>query len=86
MLNFFRSQNPDLGKFTEILATRRKALFSAVQFIMHTFVVQNLLCPICQQDLRAATTGLSCKSDHSFDFARQGYVNLIDNKPSVRIR
>ena len=43
-------------------------------------------CPICRHDLRAANTGLSCKSDHSFDFARQGYVNLIHNKPSVRIR
>jgi 23S rRNA (guanine745-N1)-methyltransferase len=54
--------------------------------IMHTFVVQNILCPVCREDLRAHNTGLSCEAGHSFDFARQGYVNLIHNRPSVRIR
>jgi hypothetical protein len=53
---------------------------------MHASVVQILLCPICHRDLRATGTFLSCKTGHSFDFARQGYVNLVHNKPSVRIR
>jgi 23S rRNA (guanine745-N1)-methyltransferase len=53
---------------------------------MHTQVIQELLCPICRDDLTAASIGLACPSGHGFDLARQGYVNLIQNQHSVRIR
>lgn len=38
---------------------------------------QLMSCPICQQPLTVATGTLSCPSRHSFDIARQGYVNLL---------
>lgn len=36
-----------------------------------------LTCPVCGVDLHAAASGLRCASGHSFDAARQGYVNLL---------
>jgi len=42
--------------------------------------LRHLRCPICGQPLApaptAATTALRCPAGHSFDVARQGYVNL----------
>jgi len=35
-----------------------------------------LCCPICRTDLRLAGQQLVCANRHSFDLARQGYVNL----------
>ena len=36
-----------------------------------------LICPICAQSLRREEKRLVCPSRHSFDIARQGYVNLL---------
>ncbi len=36
-----------------------------------------LCCPVCGQALRETDTGLICPNRHSFDRARQGYVNLL---------
>ena len=36
-----------------------------------------LVCPVCGQALRRAERCWQCESRHSFDVARQGYVNLL---------
>lgn len=38
-----------------------------------------LLCPICQTELRRTEKQMKCENGHSFDLARQGYVNLMIN-------
>jgi 23S rRNA (guanine745-N1)-methyltransferase len=40
-------------------------------------VVDLLRCPVCGGDLSLADDALRCASGHSFDVARQGYVNLV---------
>ncbi|MBR6682006.1 MAG: methyltransferase domain-containing protein [Clostridia bacterium] len=35
------------------------------------------VCPICREALCEGDTGFRCKNGHSFDKARQGYVNLL---------
>ena len=44
-----------------------------------------LLCPICAEVLRQTDRTFRCDSGHSFDMARQGYVNLlpVQNKRSL---
>lgn len=44
-----------------------------------------LLCPLCGQVLQKAERSLRCENRHSFDIARQGYVNLlpVQNKRSL---
>ena len=37
----------------------------------------NLLCPICGEQLNRADRQYRCSRNHSFDVARQGYVNLL---------
>ena len=37
----------------------------------------DLLCPICGAPLAKRERALVCPSHHSFDIARQGYVNLL---------
>ena len=37
----------------------------------------NLLCPICFEKLDLAGKQYACPNHHSFDLARQGYVNLL---------
>lgn len=37
----------------------------------------NILCPLCGQNLTAAPGRMVCSQGHSFDIARQGYVNLL---------
>ena len=37
----------------------------------------NLLCPICGNKLHKAPHSWVCPENHSFDIARQGYVNLL---------
>ena len=37
----------------------------------------NLLCPICGEQLSIAGKQYVCAHNHSFDIARQGYVNLL---------
>lgn len=36
-----------------------------------------LQCPVCREPLLATATGYQCAAMHSFDAARQGYVNLV---------
>lgn len=36
-----------------------------------------LQCPVCRQRLLLTTSGYQCAAMHSFDAARQGYVNLL---------
>ena len=40
-------------------------------------VVRYLRCPHCAADLTLADASLRCANGHSFDLARQGYVNLL---------
>ena len=40
-------------------------------------VVALLRCPICRDSLTAADGSLRCVAGHTFDIARQGYVNLL---------
>ncbi len=43
-----------------------------------------LICPVCGERLRPAPGALRCEKRHSFDIARQGYVNLLPPAPSSR--
>jgi len=36
-----------------------------------------LRCPVCRLELTAAAGALVCRNHHSFDLAREGYVNLL---------
>ena len=36
-----------------------------------------VICPICRQNLRMEQRSWRCENNHSFDVARQGYVNLL---------
>ena len=36
-----------------------------------------LICPICGNNLRRFDRAFQCSDRHSFDIARQGYVNLL---------
>ncbi|MEH0841764.1 23S rRNA methyltransferase [Micromonospora sp. CPCC 205711] len=46
---------------------------------MHPRVLDRLRCPVCAEPLAEATDtrALRCPRRHSFDIARQGYVNLL---------
>ncbi|KWV31715.1 23S rRNA methyltransferase [Micromonospora rifamycinica] len=48
----------------------------------HPLVVARLRCPVCAGPLAAATDtrALRCPRRHSFDLARQGYVNLLTGR------
>ncbi|EMC7872956.1 putative RNA methyltransferase [Acinetobacter baumannii] len=37
---------------------------------------QNLMCPVCRQRLELVSTTWRCEQGHSYDIAKQGYVNL----------
>ena len=37
----------------------------------------NLICPICGEKLNIVDRSYLCPNRHSFDVARQGYVNLL---------
>jgi 23S rRNA (guanine745-N1)-methyltransferase len=39
--------------------------------------VQPLVCPVCEAQLAQVGTALKCPQAHSFDVAREGYVNLL---------
>ncbi|WP_327006345.1 methyltransferase domain-containing protein [Dactylosporangium sp. NBC_01737] len=43
---------------------------------MHASVITHLRCPVCAGALAAADRALRCAAGHSFDVARQGYVDL----------
>jgi len=43
-------------------------------------------CPICQQSMHVYEQGrLVCTSNHSFDIAKQGYVNMLTNNATSNI-
>ncbi|MET7299042.1 putative RNA methyltransferase [Embleya sp. NPDC005575] len=46
-------------------------------------VVETLACPHCGADLAGDAGGLRCAAGHTFDIARQGYVNLLTGAGSV---
>ena len=37
-----------------------------------------LICPICKKTLFPAGNSLKCESNHSYDFAKSGYINLLN--------
>lgn len=39
--------------------------------------VRPLTCPVCHQPLNLQDRSLRCEQNHSFDLAREGYVNLL---------
>lgn len=39
-----------------------------------------LVCPVCYTELRQVDTALNCANAHTFDIAREGYVNLLLQK------
>lgn len=43
-------------------------------------VVDLLRCPVCGEELAEADGSLRCRAGHSFDIARQGYVNLVPGR------
>ncbi len=46
----------------------------------------NFSCPNCGEDLKQNANGLSCGNNHSFDFAKQGYVHLLmSNKMNSKL-
>lgn len=55
-----------------------------------------LICPVCKELLSRQENSLKCKNNHSFDFSKEGYVNLLltsksgdktgDSKDSARAR
>jgi 23S rRNA (guanine745-N1)-methyltransferase len=54
------------------------ATHSRRRYILHSEVIRHLCCPVCGRGLAQATAAapVRCPSGHSFDTARQGYVQL----------
>lgn len=51
---------------------------------MHEIAPQGLLsCPLCGEALRQTDGSLRCANRHTFDIARQGYVNLLTRRPDT---
>ncbi len=44
--------------------------------------MKDLICPICREILAEEEKTFHCKSGHSFDRAKQGYVNLLTSQKS----
>lgn len=49
--------------------------------VMPDRLVAALRCPICAEELRAQPGALCCPRRHTFDVAKQGYVNLLGRAP-----
>ncbi|NDL56051.1 methyltransferase domain-containing protein [Phytoactinopolyspora sp. XMNu-373] len=47
---------------------------------MPVAVLQNLICPVCGGGFAESGQALRCEEGHSFDVARQGYVNLLSGR------
>lgn len=46
--------------------------------------LRRLQCPVCHKPMKVIAGGsLICKTGHSFDFAKQGYVNLAGSRNSL---
>lgn len=43
-----------------------------------------LICPKCKKELKKEDHCYRCPEGHSFDIARQGYVNLFETKEKSR--
>ncbi len=41
-----------------------------------------LLCPVCKSELSKSQNTLRCENSHSFDIAKEGYVNLLTGNKS----
>jgi len=41
-----------------------------------------LICPICKEDLFKENKSVKCKNNHSFDYGKEGYLNLHISKNS----
>lgn len=58
--------------------------------------MEKLLCPVCKKNMALVGSSLCCENRHSFDLAKEGYVNLLtgsksgastgDNKDMARCR
>src|SRR5450755_2086683 len=48
--------------------------------------VSLLACPLCHSGLRQVDTALTCANKHTFDIAREGYVNLLLQKRSGDVK
>ena len=61
-------------KGSEIMKrTKKEKSIEAYRKAIHIFI-----CPICKQSLHVSKhQSLVCKNNHTFDFAKQGYVNLL---------
>lgn len=44
------------------------------------------ICPVCSQTLNRIDNTLKCENNHSFDIAKQGYVNLLQSQKSSKKR
>ena len=42
-----------------------------------------LICPICREPLRQVASVLKCERNHSFDIAKEGYVNLLPSRKKL---
>lgn len=58
----------DTSNAAPIAPTRHRALATALDY---------LRCPVCRGRFRWGDRRLVCHREHSFDLARQGYVNLV---------
>jgi len=57
--------------------TRREQIAAAVREVVDIF-----RCPICHQSMQVVDLkSLICSDNHTFDFAKQGYLNML-NRPS----
>jgi len=45
-----------------------------------------LICPVCRKPLKKEEKRYICESGHSFDCAKQGYVNLLQSQKSSQKR
>ena len=44
-------------------------------------VLELLRCPLCRQPFTPTASGVRCARGHTFDAARQGYLNLLQSRP-----
>lgn len=45
--------------------------------VSRLLLMNQLICPLCQQPLRCNSQGLDCINRHQFDRAKEGYFNLL---------
>ena len=41
-------------------------------------IPKGLTCPVCGGKLEKSDNSLKCEAGHSFDFAKSGYINLLN--------